>query len=61
MKTIEAYMPETLTTSNPAKTMLEKRPFIPQFNARDLSQTRDGTCAPPCTMPNTIRSLRRRP
>lgn len=60
MKTIEAYMPEELRTSNPAKTVLEKRSFIPQFNARDLTATRDGTCAPPCTMPNTIRSLKAR-
>jgi hypothetical protein len=53
-------MPEGLKTNNPAKTVLEKRPFIPQFNARDLSATRDGVCVPPCTMPNTIRSLKAR-
>lgn len=57
MKTIEAYMPEDLKSADSRKTTLEKRAYLPQFNTRDLSQSRDGICAP-CVMPNTIKRLR---
>jgi hypothetical protein len=57
VKTIEAYMPEDLVSADPRKTKLEKRPYLPQFNTRDLSQSRDGVCVP-CVMPNTIKWLR---
>jgi hypothetical protein len=59
MKTIEAYVPEDLPCCNPAKTMLEKRSFLPQFNAADLSHTRDGV-VPNFTMACDIKSLKGR-